>query len=172
MREYRSKDELTNEIKNSFAKYIIEFQDIPEKLKDTRCDSEDRSPAENLAYQVGWTTLLLKWEHDESQGTPAQTPSEHFKWNQLKDLYGWFNQEYSHLSLEDLKAALTRNVDLICEMIDKMTEAELFEPHQRNWADSATKAAVWEVYRFIHVNTVSPFGSFRTKIRRWKKQVL
>jgi len=36
----------------------------------------------------------------------------------------------------------------------------------------ATKTAVWEVYKFIHVNTVAPFGSFRTKIRKWKKIVL
>ena len=29
-----------------------------------------------------------------------------------------------------------------------------------------------EVYKFIHVNTVAPFGTFRTKIRKWKKIVL
>ena len=38
--------------------------------------------------------------------------------------------------------------------------------------DDATKTAVWEVYRFIHVNTVAPFGSFRTKIRKWKRLAL
>ena len=35
-----------------------------------------------------------------------------------------------------------------------------------------TKTAVWEVYKFIHVNTVAPFGTFRTKIRKWKKIAL
>ena len=49
---------------------------------------------------------------------------------------------------------------------------ELFEPHMRKWADEATKTAVWEVYKFIHVNTVAPFGTFRTKIRKWKKIAL
>ena len=38
--------------------------------------------------------------------------------------------------------------------------------------DEATKTAVWEVYKFIHVNTVAPFGTFRTKIRKWKKIAL
>lgn len=46
------------------------------------------------------------------------------------------------------------------------------EPHMRKWADEATKTAVWEVYKFIHVNTVALFGTFRTKIRKWKKIVL
>ena len=44
--------------------------------------------------------------------------------------------------------------------------------YMRKWADEATKTAVWEVYKFIHVNTVAPFGTFRTKIRKWKKIVL
>ena len=34
------------------------------------------------------------------------------------------------------------------------------------------KRQVWEVYKFIHVNTVAPFGTFRTKIRKWKKIAL
>ena len=57
-------------------------------------------------------------------------------------------------------------------MITSISNAELFRPHQRIWADEATKTAVWEVYKFIHVNTVAPFGTFRTKIRKWKKLML
>ena len=50
MRTYENKDELKNEINKSFAKYISEFNDIPEHLKDKRIDEIDRTPAENLAY--------------------------------------------------------------------------------------------------------------------------
>ena len=57
-------------------------------------------------------------------------------------------------------------------MIDSMSEDELFQPQMRRWADDATKTAAWEVYKFIHVNTVAPFGTFRTKIRKWKKAAL
>ena len=54
-------------------------------------------------------------------------------------------------------------------MIDNMTEDELFKPHMRKWADGVTKTAVWEVYKFININTVAPFKTFRTKIRKYKK---
>ena len=57
-------------------------------------------------------------------------------------------------------------------MIDSLSEEKLFNPHMRQWADDATKTAAWEVYKFIHVNTVAPFGTFRTKIRKWKKLAL
>ena len=39
----------------------------------------------------------------------------------------------------------------------------------RKWADDATKTAVWEVYKFIHVNTVAPFKTFRTKLENGRK---
>ncbi|MFR3004396.1 MAG: ClbS/DfsB family four-helix bundle protein [Blautia faecis] len=60
MRTYENKEELKNEINKSFMKYISEFDDIPEYLKDTRSMRLIEPPAENLAYQVGWTTLVIK----------------------------------------------------------------------------------------------------------------
>ena len=48
-------------------------------LKDKRIIEVDRTPAENLAYQVGWTTLVLKWEDDEKQRIEVKTPSDMFK---------------------------------------------------------------------------------------------
>ncbi len=172
MRAYKDKDELKAEIKKSFEKYLLEFDTIPERLKDKRVDEVDRTPAENLAYQVGWTSLVLKWEEDEKKGIPVKTPSDKFKWNQLGELYQWFTDTYAHLSLQELKATLNENINSIYVMIDSLSEEELFKPHMRKWADEATKTATWEVYKFIHVNTVAPFGTFRTKIRKWKKIAL
>lgn len=80
--------------------------------------------------------------------------------------------EHAHLSLTELKARLAENVSRIDAMIDFVSDEELFQPHRRKWADDATKTAVWAVYKFIHVNTVAPFGTFRTKIRKWKKSAM
>ena len=172
MRTYRDKDDLKNEIRQSFEKYNSEFDTIPEALKDKRVPGVDRTPAENLAYQVGRMTLLLKWEAGEKRGMDVKTPSEQFKWNQLGGLYQWFTDTYAHLSSAELKGKLCENIVAIQTMIDSMCEDELFQPHMRRWADDATKTAVWEVYKFIHVNTAAPFGTFRTKIRKWKKAAL
>lgn len=172
LKVYSNKQELKSEIGKSYEKYISEFDDIPEILKDKRVEGVDRTPAENLAYQVGWTTLVLKWEEDEKKGLEFKTPTEDFKWNQLGELYQWFTNTYANLSIEELRHRLSENIFLIYEMIDSLSEEELFKPHMRKWADEATKTAVWEVYKFIHVNTVAPFKTFRTKIRKWKKIAL
>ncbi len=133
MRTYKDKEELKNEIRQSFEKYISEFDTIPEALKDKRVPGVDRTPAENLAYQVGWTTLLLKWEADEKRGMDVKTPSEQFRWNQLGGLYQWFTDTYAHLSLAELKGKLNENIAAIQTMIDSMSEDELFQPHMRRW---------------------------------------
>ena len=110
MRTYENKEELKTEIHKTFEKYISEFDNIPEALKDIRIDEVDRTPAENLAYNVGWTTLVLKWEEDERNGLPVKTPSDEFKWNQLGELYQWFTDTYAPLSLTELKNMLNENV--------------------------------------------------------------
>ena len=172
MKVYTNKDELKEAIEKAYRKFIAEFDAIPEEMKDLRAEGVDRTPAENLAYQVGWTTLVLKWEQDERKGLEVKTPSDQFKWNQLGALYQWFTDTYAGNSLQTLRTLLDTNIQDIYTMIDTMSDEELFTPHQRKWTDGATKTAVWEVYKFIHVNTVAPFGTFRTKIRKWKKCML
>lgn len=121
MRAYTSKEELKDEIKKTYTKFIAEFDNIPEEMKDLRAEDVDRTPAENLAYQVGWTTLVLKWEQDERNGLEVKTPSDQFKWNQLGELYQWFTDTYAGLSLHELRTKLDTNIQGIYGMIDAMT---------------------------------------------------
>ncbi|HEV2725714.1 TPA: ClbS/DfsB family four-helix bundle protein, partial [Streptococcus pneumoniae] len=44
MRTYENKEELKAEIEKTFEKYILEFDNIPENLKDKRADEVDRTP--------------------------------------------------------------------------------------------------------------------------------
>ena len=125
-----------------------------------------------LLIRLDGQRSFLNGKQTKERGFRSKLPTDNFKWNQLGELYQWFTDTYAHLSLQELKDLLNENVDSIYAMIDSLSEEELFKPHMRKWADEATKTAVWEVYKFIHVNTVAPFGTFRTKIRKWKKMAL
>lgn len=45
-------------------------------------------------------------------------------------------------------------MDALAEWVDGFSDDELFEPGGRKW---------------VHTNTVAPFKSFLSKIRKWKK---
>ena len=126
MRTYENKDELKNEINKSFAKYISEFNDIPEPLKDKRIDEVDRTPAENLAYQVGWTTLILKWEADERKGLQVKTPSDNLSGISLVNYINGSQIHMHTCHCKRLKDMLNENIDSIYAMIDSLSEEELF----------------------------------------------
>lgn len=126
MKVYTSQEELKDEIKKTYSNFIAEFDNIPEDMKDLRAEGVDRTPAENLAYQVGWTTLVLKWEQDERNSMAVKTPSDQFKWNQLGELYQWFTDTYTHMSINELRIMLDKNIQAVYEMIDSMSDEELF----------------------------------------------
>ncbi len=72
MQTYDNKTALLNAIQSNYAKYINEFETIPNALQDKRIDEVDRTPSENLAYQLGWLTAILRWESDELSGKKSR----------------------------------------------------------------------------------------------------
>ncbi len=61
MPEYKNRQELILEISNRAKLFIEEFNDIDEKDKDRLIDGVDRTPAQMIAYQLGWMNLILHY---------------------------------------------------------------------------------------------------------------
>ena len=89
----------------------------------------------------------------------------------IRELTETFEKRYSEQSLADLKDRLSINMRKVLAMIDTVSDRELFEPHMRRWIVESTRSGDWTMARMIHINTVAPMKSFRTKIRKWKKAV-
>lgn len=164
---YKSKEELITEISNCSKLFIQEFDNIDEKDKDTLLDGVDRTPAQIIAYQLGWTNLILNWEAQEKKGKTVVTPSLDYKWNNLGGLYESFYKQYDKYTLKELSHMFIETENKIIELINTYTDIELFQPGGRKWSSSTPSN--WPIWKWIHTNTVAPFKSFRTKIRKWKK---
>lgn len=167
MQEYSSKNALIDEIKKTANLFIGEFEDISEANKDTRYQEVDRTPQEIIAYQLGWIGLLRSWDSKEHEGKEVITPEPGYKWNQLGALYQSFYDKYRDKSLTQLQQLFVDAVDSFIEWLNDFSDEELFKPGGRNWA--ASTSSNWPVWKWVHINTVAPFKSFRTKIRKWKK---
>lgn len=166
MRDYENKQELIAEIKKRYEKYDSEFEEVPESKKNLRIDEIDKTPSENLSYQLGWVNLLLDWDTQELNGEVVQTPAPGYKWNNLGGLYQSFYEKYGNYSIAEQRTMLRDAVDSLCNWLEMLSDDDLFQSGKRKWA---TTKAMWPVYKWVHINTVAPFTNFRTKIRKWKK---
>lgn len=167
MQEYKSKQELIEEISKRAKLFIDEFYDIPETDKNELVDGVDRTPAQMISYQLGWIDLIIYWEQQEQKGITVVTPHPDYKWNNLGGLYESFYKQYKEYSLQELGDLFKESERAIIQLIENLTNDELFQSGVGKWTSSTS--ANWTVWRYVHINTVAPFKSFRAKIRKQKK---
>ncbi|MDU2242229.1 MAG: ClbS/DfsB family four-helix bundle protein, partial [Paenibacillus sp.] len=132
-----------------------------------RVEEVDRTPQEMIAYQLGWINLIRSWDRDELEGKEVVTPATGYKWNQLGGLYQSFYDQYQDQSLSELRALFIAAVEELTPWLEGFSDGELFTPGGRRWA--ASTPSNWPIWKWVHINTVAPFKSFRSKIRKWKK---
>ena len=61
-------------------------------------------------------------------------PADGFKWNELGKLAASFYKMYESMSLKELRSKFKETVDKIFDLIEGMTEQELFSIGHRKWA--------------------------------------
>lgn len=164
--EYANKQELLTAIHQHYLKFDSEFDLVAEEDKDLMLPDLDKTPAQMLAYQLGWLNLVMGWDSEEKSGGTPQMPAPGYKWNQLGELYRNFYRTYEHLSLTQLRKQLGQKEEEWLVWIDSLTEQELFVQGARQWTGDKPN---WPMARWIHINSAAPFQTFRVKIRKWKK---
>jgi len=166
MAQYKNKQALIDEINKTYDLFVAEFADVDPADIHKRVAGVDKTPSEMIAYQIGWLNHILQWEKDELAGKKVETPAPGLKWTELGKLYQQFYDQYAK---DDLKALLKKFAETKQEFvawIGSLDEDTIFKLDQRDWA--YIKAG-WPVWRWLHINSVAPFTSFRGKIRKWKK---
>ena len=164
---YASKQQLLDEINKTAKLFINEFTDLSESEKDLLIDGIDRTPAQMIAYQLGWLKLVKSWDDDELAGKTPELPAPGYKWNRLGSLYQTFYDTYQDLPLSELIQSFNQQIAIWNNWIESLSDDTLFIKDVRNWTKPYPES--WTVARFIHINSVAPFKSFRSKIRKWKK---
>ena len=140
MKDYASGEELIAEIRKRAELFIAEFDDVPASELHTLKDGVDRTPAQMLAYQLGWMDLLLGWERDEQSGREVVTPAPGYRWNRLGDLYDSFDEQWRNTSLPRFQEAFRNRVDDVVALVTSLSREELFTSGQRAWASSTPSA--------------------------------
>jgi hypothetical protein len=169
MKTYETKEDLIREIDKTYLTFVAEFVDIDDKKLHSRIKTVDKTPFEMLAYQIGWLELLMSWEKNEMAGKEVIMPAPGIKWNKLDDLYQGFYEKNKELSLSKLLKKFEKTKLTFIEFINQLDEDVIFGENKRKWASSTPSK--WPIWKWIHINSVAPFTNFRTKIRKWKKEI-
>lgn len=162
-----SKYELLEAIDSTFDKLMSDLERVPlDRTRFTSMDGHARgtkmSPADLVAYLVGWNELVLKWLEKDDLGEKVDFPETGFKWNQLGLLAQKFYAEFSMLSWSDLLGRFAKAKTRLVETISERSDNELYG---RSWYGKHTKG------RLIQLNTSSPYANARKRIRSWLKTV-
>ncbi|WP_028545347.1 ClbS/DfsB family four-helix bundle protein [Paenibacillus taiwanensis] len=164
--DYRSREALKNAIHSTYLLLDQEFEDIDHHKKDVLVPEVDKTPAQIIAYQLGWLHLVMGWEKAERSNQEVLMPAPGYKWNQLGVLNRSFYAAYGSYSLHELRVLLQQTEQEWLCWVDELSEEELFTQGARKWTGEKPN---WPLVRWIHINSVAPFRTFRAKLRKWKK---
>lgn len=162
----QDKETLINTLVVNYQKLQTELKSIPSEFTHVKeleghAKNTQMSIHNLVAYLLGWGELVLKWDDQKSKGMEVDFPETGFKWNQLGHLAQKFYKDYEKLDFATLLSQLDGNQKQILELIDRKTNAELYETA---WYDRYTLG------RMIQLNTASPYKNAMNRIRKWKKK--
>lgn len=161
----KDKNELILAIENSYSKLKTDLNSIPSELTQTKeldghAKGTKMSVSNLVAYLIGWSELVLKWNRRIDNEQHVNFPETGFKWNELGKLAQKFYSDYEHLDYKTLLIKLDKNVGEILELIKESDNEDLYE---KPWYEKWTKG------KMIQLNTSSPYKNARSRVRKWKK---
>jgi len=160
-----NKSELLSAINTTFDKLMTDLKRVPparvkEKTLEGHAKGTLMSPADLVAYLLGWNELVLKWLERDDRGDTVNFPETGFKWNELGRLATKFYDDYCALDWHDRLARLQDVKNRLEQEIVARTDEELYAI---SWYDKWTKG------RMIQFNTSSPYANARGRICKWLK---
>ena len=167
MQVYENKKALIVEIEEAAALFIKEFTIIKEADRNKLAVGVERTPLQMIAYQLGWLDLIVSWDREEAEGKDVVTPAEGYEWSNLVGLYQSFYDRYENYSLAELQQLFKDKVKIFSAWLNSLSEDEIFTAGSRKWASSPPFD--WPIWRWVHINIITPFKSFRSAIQEWKK---
>ena len=116
------------------------------------------SPADLVAYLIGWNEQVLTWHQRRAAGLPDELPAPGITWNELGLLAQRYHSEHEGDSWTSLRAQLNDTKRKIIELIQSYSNEDLYGPP---WYGK------WTMGRLISLNTSSPYSNSRGRIRAW-----
>jgi hypothetical protein len=158
-----SKEELLTAIRTEYARLSTDLDRVPAaSARDAALPGHVTdtmmSPADLVAYLIGWNEQVLTWHARRAAGLPDELPAAGFGWNDLGALAQRFARDHEGESWGALRARLDDAEQRIEALVMARSDEELY---------GAPWYRTWTMGRMISLNTSSPYRNARSRLRRW-----
>ncbi|MCZ4556796.1 ClbS/DfsB family four-helix bundle protein [Rhodococcus maanshanensis] len=162
----QSKVELLDAIGDSYCKLTRDLERLPPELAREstlpgHAAGTMMSPADLVAYLIGWNELVLSWFEIHARGDEPSFPAPGFTWNQLGELAQKFYSDHAAESWTGLLTRFAAAEEQVIALVESMSDDELYgAPFHRRYTAG----------RMIQFNTSSPYTNARRRIRAWLRE--
>lgn len=158
-----TKIELLAAIDKTFTQLERDLDRVPpavarELVLEGHVKDTSMSPADLLAYLIGWNRQVLTWHQRRAAGLPDELPAPGIRWNELGRLAQRYYAEREHDTWGELRAQLRDAKDAVTDLVECRSEAELY---------GGPWYGKWTMGRMISLNTSSPYTNARGRLRAW-----
>lgn len=158
-----TKADLLTALDTTFAKLEGDLDRVPvsaarEPVLDGHVKGTSMSPADLLAYLIGWNRQVLSWHRRCAEGLPDELPAPGIKWNELGLLAQRYYADHEDEAWDQLRAQLRSAKEAIIDLVHGYSDADLYG---QPWYGK------WTMGRMISLNTSSPYANARARIRAW-----
>lgn len=155
--------ELLSAIEQSFTRLDRDLDRVPpglarEPLLPGHATGTMMSPADLVAYLIGWNRQVLTWHERRTAGLPDEFPAPGVAWNQLGLLAQRYYAQHRDTAWGDLRETLVDAKGQITALVAGLSDDALYG---RPWYRT------WTLGRMISLNTSSPYANARTRLRSW-----
>ncbi|MBN0038920.1 ClbS/DfsB family four-helix bundle protein [Cellulosimicrobium cellulans] len=159
----RSKPELLSAIGSEYDALVRDLERVPpDRVRETSMPAHRAgavmSPADLVAYLVGWNELVVSWHAQRARGEEPELPSPGYRWNQLGSLAERFYADCADVPWPALLARLDVARAEIVALVSDASDEELYGAP---WYGKHTAG------RMIQLNTSSAYANARRRLRAW-----
>lgn len=158
-----SKTELLGAIDKTFGRLSQELDRVPlvmvrRPVLEGHARGTTMSPADLVAYLVGWNQEVLGWHRRRAAGLADEFPARGFAWNELGALAQHYYSTHADDGWADLRTQLEDAKREIVALIDARSDQDLY---------GGPWYGKWTMGRMISLNTSSPYDNARRRLRTW-----
>lgn len=120
-----NRSELLEVTQKEWAKLQKVLAELPEDLRLEQ-DADETSPKDIVGHRAHWIELFLGWYRDGLAGKDVHFPAKGYKWNETKRYNADLRARQSNVSWPDACAMLEANHAELLELVEALTDAELY----------------------------------------------